>query len=453
MPTLRRSFQSLLGIGLLAVLLFVIWILRQNEILAPQTSQEQSPTINEIAQATAPDSPLPTAIILDPIEQAATPLPTMPPPSTPTTVPGPTATAWPLVPPALDATGSIIYPVAEMEIKPGRDANIALYSISMDKAGQPQGEPKRLNGEIQVSGFFATYVSPNGSKILIEDGWGIHAILYTASGKVESPFHDNSNPRGTFFSWHPDSKQILIRAEDNYLDPGLWLVDSDTGQHTTLLALYGTPSILTGGTVAPDGQKVAYSLKRDFQLPSELWIASSNGAEHRQVYSYEGYIVAPAWSPDGRKIAFLGDGLTVINADGTEVRVFGKTAAIGYNFQPVWSPTSEIVAYMTHEQTNTNNPVISKDGGSIDPLASTNIHLVNIVTGEERRLLNEESTGNIDPTWSPDGAQIAFISSRSGATAIWLVNTDGSNLRELPTTNQWIRFPKWGKYPLLSIQQ
>lgn len=453
MPTPRRWLQSLIGIGLCTVALVVILILRQNRTFSPPTVQEQPIAIEKVAQATAPDSPLPTAMVEGTIEPTWTPLPTLPPPPTPTVIPGPTPTAWPLITPAPDAAGTILYAATEVEIKPGYDASITIYSISVDKTGQPQGETVRLNGEIQVSGLAAIYPSPDRSRVLIEDGWGVHSILHIESGKVESPFHDSPNPRGIFFGWHPDSKHILIRAEDNHLDPGLWLVNSDTGQHTTLLALYGMPSILNGSSVSPDGQKVVYSLKRDFQVPSELWTANTNGADHRQLHTYDGYIVALSWSPDGSKIAFLGDGLIVMNADGTEIHTFGKDAAIGYNFQPVWAPDSKMLAYVAYEQASASSQEASKDSEYIDPFAATNIHLVNIVTGEERRLLNDDSIGNIDPTWSPDGSQLAFVSKRSGVSAIWLVNADGSNLHELPIMNQWIRFPSWGKHPLLATQQ
>ncbi|MBX3016226.1 MAG: PD40 domain-containing protein [Caldilineaceae bacterium] len=452
MSTTRRWLQHLSGLSLLLILLLLGLLLRQQQRPTPPTQQAPSAEDNTVAQLAQPDSPLPTAIVEGTLEPTWTPLPTPLPPSTPTTIPGPTATAWPLSPPAPDAAGSILYPVAKAEIKPGVDARIVLYSISIDKTGQPQGDPIPISGEIQLVGSAAIYPSPDGSRILIEDGWGSYSLLYPARGQMGSPFHDNPNPRGIFFGWHPDSKQILIRAEDNYLDPGLWLVDTDTGQHTTLLALYSTPSSLIGGAVSPDGQKVIYSLKRDFQLPSELWIANTNGTDHRQLYVSDGYILALVWAPDGKQIAFLGDSLTVMNAEGTGVRTFRTNLAIGYNFRPVWSPDNKMLAYVVHEQNRSNTQKTGEDEEPLDPFAATNIHLVNLATGEERPLLNNNSIRNIDPTWSPDGRQIAFVTKQSGTSTIRAVNADGSNLRELSTTGQWIRFPSWTKYQWQSQQ-
>ena len=172
MPSLRRWRQSLLSIGVLTLLLVTVFVFYRNQLRTPQTQQAHSIVIDKVSQAL--DSPLPTAISIGTVEPTETPFPTVPPPPTPTVIPGPIATAWPLISPSLDATGSIIYPIAEAEIKPGYDTSITIYTVSTDKAGQPQGETQKVNGGIQVSGSTAIYVSPDGSKILIEDGWGIH---------------------------------------------------------------------------------------------------------------------------------------------------------------------------------------------------------------------------------------------------------------------------------------
>ena len=109
-----------------------------------------------------------------------------------------------------------------------------------------------------------------------------------------------------------------------------------------------------------------------------------------------------------------------------------------------------MLAYITQEQVGDSNQETGKENQPLDPFAATNIHLVNIATGEEWQLRNDSSIGNIDPTWSPNGSQVAFVSKRNGTCAIYLVTIDGSNLRELPTTYQWVRFPSWVKQQALT---
>src|SRR5688500_20271945 len=63
----------------------------------------------------------------------------------------------------------------------------------------------------------------------------------------------------------------------------------------------------------------------------------------------------------------------------------------------------------------------------------SDIYLINI-DGSELTQLTRNSGMNGSPNWSPDGKQIAFVSSRNSfpQSKIWLMNADGSNQRLLP---------------------
>jgi Tol biopolymer transport system component len=49
----------------------------------------------------------------------------------------------------------------------------------------------------------------------------------------------------------------------------------------------------------------------------------------------------------------------------------------------------------------------------------------------------------MQPAWSPDGSQIAFSSNRAGSYDIWLMSSDGTNLRQLTDDFDWDRAPSW----------
>jgi TolB protein len=76
-------------------------------------------------------------------------------------------------------------------------------------------------------------------------------------------------------------------------------------------------------------------------------------------------------------------------------------------------------------------------------LERTDIYLVDVESGDAHPLLKDGIQGNFDPAWSLDGKQIAFVSNRSGAPELWVVNVDGSNLRQLTSAGQPVRFPLW----------
>ncbi|MBE2238925.1 MAG: PD40 domain-containing protein [Caldilineaceae bacterium] len=367
-----------------------------------------------------------------------TPLPpsTVEPPPTPTIIPGPTVTPLPLRSPAPDAAGYVAYSV--IDSTPDRanpsfhhPERVTIYIARTDAQGLPEMSPTQLTDAALPVEDVA--YAPDGSRILVVGEWGNRWVIYSDSGKVEPVFRDGADPVGLFFGWHPDSRHLLIGA-DLTVESGLWLVDVDTGEHVTLLQQ--TPHFsLTSGAVSADGQKVIYALKWDFEMPGELWMVNANGSDPQLLQKFGGAVVALTWSPDNRQVAFYGDGLMVMNADGSNLRTLSRNIRVDYGFGPVWSPDSTMLAFINYE-------VPTEE---VNVFAGNTIRLVDASTGEEQLLLTDGSTGNIDPAWSPDGKQLAFVSTRSGASEVWLVNVDGTNLRQLTTQNQRIRFPFWGK--------
>ncbi len=92
-----------------------------------------------------------------------------------------------------------------------------------------------------------------------------------------------------------------------------------------------------------------------------------------------------------------------------------------------WSPDGKMVAaseQMERAKTDKSKP---------DPLATGSITLL-AADGQHRQVLIE--SGGQHPTWSPDGAMVAFLSARSGVAEIWLINADGSDLRQLTFTGK-----------------
>jgi Tol biopolymer transport system component len=74
---------------------------------------------------------------------------------------------------------------------------------------------------------------------------------------------------------------------------------------------------------SPDGRKIAFVSDRDGN--SEIYVMNANGSGQRSLTRNPAYDADPAWSPDGRKIAFVSNrdgnyGVYVMNADGSGQR-------------------------------------------------------------------------------------------------------------------------------------
>lgn len=206
------------------------------------------------------------------------------------------------------------------------------------------------------------------------------------------------------------------------------------------MSSHGLLTFGRGAAVSPDGQRVAYVFQTDGLHPmGGLWVVNADGTDPKHIYGGS-VLLAPLWSPDGARIALVsGEGLMVINSDGSESGLVSKESGGLDAYSPLftWSPDSRRLATIAIDGPGAVSPVNWYRGN----FTGANIHVVDVETGEERALL--DGTGNIDPAWSPDGSQIVFVSNRSGAPELWAVNADGSNLRRLTSDGRIIRSPIW----------
>jgi dipeptidyl aminopeptidase/acylaminoacyl peptidase len=445
---MRYNLGKFIGIALLGALVVgMIWLFRMIAGREPTSLSDTPPypppgdtvaEVSAIADEAYPPPEEPAEIIIKSTPDFSntpptrTPRPTFTPYPSPTLGPGPTSTPVPLVTPAKDAAGTILY------LASGKQDTAALYALQVGANGVALETASKRSEELDVT-WGRAYPSPDGSRIAIIGEWGVSALVYTASGELVPMFKDSLNPLGVFFNWHPDSRSMLIRAENNYIDKGLWLVDTDTWEHVPL-AVTGLGSV-DSAAASPDGRKIVYSIDKGFSSPSEVWMVNANGREARLLFTSEIPALNFAWSPDSSQILFYGNGVMVMDGEGNNLHTLDlkiEKACLGSHDPPIWSPESRLLVY-----TSEKSDLPYTDPWNPKGFQVTNICLIDLKSGEVWPLLSGENLGNMHPTWSPDGSQIAFVSNRSGTSEIWAVNVDGSNLRQVTFTGQLVRFPYW----------
>jgi Tol biopolymer transport system component len=123
---------------------------------------------------------------------------------------------------------------------------------------------------------------------------------------------------------------------------------------------------------------------------------------------------APAWSPDGQRIAFTSDrdnrasaDVYLMNADGSGVERITDDLA---NWAPQFSP----------------------DGQRLAVQVSRDVVVVDLADGSRTQLTHQPQNG-MNPAWSPDGTRIAFVTTRNGRAEIFTMNADGTDPRSLVT--------------------
>jgi dipeptidyl aminopeptidase/acylaminoacyl peptidase len=373
--------------------------------------------------------PMPSSTPFTPNAYPHYPLGTFTPYPTPTLRPGPSPTPIPFILPARDASGTLIY-----FVKQGNSARIE--TLALDANGVAKAAAVRLPNETLQGDV---YYSPDGSRLVeVVDAMGSTWILEAFTGKREETFLYHIPER--FFNWFPDNRHVLVRGSDS----SLRLADPFGSEYIPLFV--PDYNAVDDAAASPDGYKVIYSYQHELGKPSQVWMVNSDGRDAKLLFETGGVPYHFTWSPDGTKVAFYGDGLTVMNADGSNLRQVGNRVGNnqipcewGYPLPPAWSPDSRTLAMSCLG----NHPDAWEDAWTEKVFKGSNIYLVDVDSGEQRPILPDGSAGNLDPTWSPDGKQIAFVSNRSGTTEVWAVNADGSHLRQMTHTGLFVRFPFW----------
>jgi Tol biopolymer transport system component len=234
-----------------------------------------------------------------------------------------------------------------------------------------------------------------------------------------------------------------------------------------------TVFLVTAGGVGSSGAssddaaegRIAFAVEVDGDL--RLVTANADGSGDLTVLRHLTEVLGneTKWSPDGQKIASTdGDGLWVINADGTGLRevVAGYSPEAGF----AWSPDGGRLAFFerpglyVEDADGANRRLIvrcdckfdsqvawSPDGGTIAYSDSAQIHLVHPDGTGERALTRSSTGGALSPelSWSPDGNQIAFTRppfpyvrgsdgierANTAKPDLYVISTDGSGERRL----------------------
>jgi eukaryotic-like serine/threonine-protein kinase len=310
--------------------------------------------------------------------------------------------------------------------------------------------------------------SPDGTRIAFRserEGGGIY--IMGAHGESPARVADF----GYSPSWSPDGGQILIGTEKipqpstRPTKSELWKIDLKTGQRQRV-----SEGDALQPTFSPNQKRIAYWSRPDrYGQREHIFTIPVSGGEAVAVTDGSSTDLNPVWSPDGKYLYFssnrggssniwrvaIDENTGVTSGRPEAVTAIGATTSVLHlsfsrNGQLAYSAQTEIRNLRSVSFNPTQGTVgkpVSITQGSMqlwfpDPspdgqwltaysMGQQRHIFVMRTDGTDQRDLTPDDYRYAWPRWSPDGQRIAFSSRRTGDYELWIVNRDGSGLRQL----------------------
>ena len=323
--------------------------------------------------------------------------------------------------------------------------------------------------------------SPDGTRLGLCGVPGTHEermwqfwIVRLSDGEPQRRFQwwSDAGPRLSSFTWFPDSRHIALGVT-SLSTPGshLWIADLQTDRawpltrgadselypsaspagdqlvftrgepdydlvriplmdRTVSQPLLATPQNESDPTLSPDGNLLAYVTDRNGQ--DEIWRRTIDGTDDRPLITQREFgddrtvmLSSPAFSPDGRKIAYQRNGfkprsplrIWVSLVDGGTAAPLLSASFEGIQSAPTWSPDGQWIAFSQWKQ------------------QQWELAKVRVGSAEGPVVLRRDGVANATPHWSPspDNDWITWETE----TGVVLVSPDGAKEQKL-SNEQWL---------------
>ncbi|MBV9156090.1 MAG: PD40 domain-containing protein, partial [Acidobacteriaceae bacterium] len=292
-----------------------------------------------------------------------------------------------------------------------------LYTVNVDGTGVQEVVPDAITPAWSPDGSKIAYRAPDGIHVVNADG--TNTVRLTTVAGDDNPQFSPDGTKIAFTSWRSGTGQI-------------WMMNADGSNQT---ALTSSSSLnVTAPSWSPDGAALAVSTG-DASGNQGIAVMNADGTGLHAIVSHMATTLEPAWErilppkpPFNGKLVFNSIGSTspttiyTTNPDDTEVT---NVSGVDGGFEPAWSPDGTRLAFLGNNPSGLGIYVMDADGAN-------------------RRLVVPSTTQPVvvGLAWSGDGSKIAYTArNAAGASAdIWTVNVDGTGNTDIISVGE---FPAW----------
>lgn len=229
-------------------------------------------------------------------------------------------------------------------------------------------------------------------------------------------------------AWSPDGSRLVYTRFGAGAGP-LVLLSPATGQRQ-VVAGTGTGLNITPA-FSPDGRLLAFARSDESGTDIFTVDVAQNCCLQRLTVGRYSDNLSPTFAPDGRRLAF-------VSTRAGQPQVYGMASD---------GTDQDLLAPFDYGATGSSNaPEWSPDGASVvfhrDVNRAPQVFVLDVASRKVRQLTS--SGRNEDPTWAPDGRHIAFVSDRSGRRQLWVIDLVSGRVRQLTFAGA-TRLPAWSR--------
>ena len=196
---------------------------------------------------------------------------------------------------------------------------------------------------------------------------------------------------------------------------------------------------------SPDGRWIAFSMRGD------IWKVPAEGGEAVELTAGPNHHFEPAWSADGRRLALSMDvggnlEIGIVSADGGQVQTVSSHPRV--DLQPTWSRDGASLYFASarsggwrvfrHDLATGKDsaivsgiqPSVSPDGRSL-AYEQSGLRVLDLASLQSRMVRDEETEYRMKPVWTPDGQSILYVTEDKGSNDIRIIPATGGGPIEL----------------------